>query len=424
MKASLWGLVLLAMALSASAQKPKLPEPLTLEAALSIAAEQSSLTSSPEVMLAMARESQAVAEQQAQQVKEAFQMRLDASLGRREFNAHEEEFNTSYAVLHKQLYDFNRTDALIAAAEQQRLAQEQLTSLARQQYRQAVIDAFYAVIIADARFRVENEQLAIEYVTLDHAREEAAVKKMSELDLLALEATYQRTVVRRTEAENQQRVTRAALAELLGYPNSLPEECVMPVAVKGKKRDLSDIKTLQNQALANNKEVQALNFQLQAAESRLAAAQAMDMPRIDALGRVGWHSQVAHAYEGRWRYDLALTLPLVDGGLKAAEVDKAKADLMRVRAQKLAVERQLRQSVLETALTLDALKGRQTQVKVAGDYAERVLDRSRTEYQFERKTDLGDAMVQATKAELEAILLARDTALLTERLTILLGETP
>jgi len=372
----------------------------------------------------MAKESQALAEQQTQQVKERFQMCLDASLGRREFNGREEAFNTSYLVLQKQLYDFNRTDASIAAAEQQKLAQEQLTSLARQQYQQAVMDAFYAVIIADARFRVENEQLAIEYVTLDNAREEAAVKKVSELDLLALEAPYQRTIVRRTEAENQQRVTRAALAELLGYPNSLPEECIMPVAVKGKKRDLSDIKTLQNQALAQNKEVQALNFQLQAAESRLAAAEAMDMPRIDALGRAGWHSQVAHSYEGRWRYDLALTLPLVDGGLKAAEVDKAKADLMRVRAQKLAVERQLRQSVLETALALDALKGRQSQVKVAGDYAERVLDRSRTEYQFERKTDLGDSMVQATKAELEAILLARDTALLTERLTILLGETP
>ena len=88
----------------------------------------------------------------------------------------------------------------------------------------------------------------------------------------------------------------------------------------------------------------------------------------------------------------------------------------------MALERQIRQAVLETALQIETLKGRATQVKVAGDYADRYLDKSRTEYQFERKADLGDSMVRATKAEFEALQLERDRRVLWEQLQKLLGE--
>jgi hypothetical protein len=97
---------------------------------------------------------------------------------------------------------------------------------------------------------------------------------------------------------------------------------------------------------------------------------------------------------------------------------------MRVRAQKLALERQVRQAVLETALQLATLKSRAGQVKVSGDYAEMILDKNRTEYQFERKADLGDSMVRATRVELELMKLERDRAVLWENLQNLVGEAP
>jgi outer membrane protein TolC len=400
----------------AASDMKRLPEPLSLSAALAIAAEQN-----PEVMLAQARAQQAQADRDAAEVREHFQMRFDGGLGRREFNGREEENNTAYLVLQKQLYDFNRTGLTVAATEAQVAAQQALESLARSQYRLAVIDAYYAVLLADATYRVENEQLAIEYVNFDHAKDEANVGKVSSLALLALEELYQRTTIRRALAENAQRSTRAALAELLGYPNSLPEELDIPDNSALKKRTIPDVKVLQQQALERNAELQAANHLLTAAELKLQSAEQMRMPRIDAIGRTGWHSHVDTLYEGRWRYDLTLTVPIIDGGLKASEVDKAKAELNRVRAQKAGLERQTRQAVLETALQLETLKSRAGQVKVAGDYAEMVLDQSRTEYQFERKTDLGDSMVRATRAELELMKLERDRAVLWESLQKLLG---
>lgn len=186
---------------SASPQQQRLPEPLTLEAALSIAAEQD-----PRVMLAQAKSQQANAQLAALSSIDSFKVKFDGGLVRREFNGREEDFNNAYLTLQKQLYDFNRTSLAQSAAQTQLQAEQALERLAVSDYRQSVIQAFYDVLLADAAYTVENEQLAIEYVDLDHAKEELAVGKLSELDVAALDEPYQRTLVRRALAESQQRI--------------------------------------------------------------------------------------------------------------------------------------------------------------------------------------------------------------------------
>ncbi|OZB86082.1 MAG: hypothetical protein B7Z48_05445, partial [Thiotrichales bacterium 12-47-6] len=209
-KQSVWLLGLVAIshvAWSAPTAQQRLPEPLTLEAALAIAAEQD-----PRVMLAQAKSQQASAQLAALSSLDSFKMQFNGGLVRREFNGREEDFNNAYVTLQKQLYDFNRTGLSQSAAQTKYQAEQALERLAVSDYRQSVIKAFYDVLLADAAYAVENEQLAIEYVALDNAKEELAVGKLSELDIAALDEPYQRTLVRRALAESQQRNTRAALA--------------------------------------------------------------------------------------------------------------------------------------------------------------------------------------------------------------------
>lgn len=415
-----WALLALlpSLTLASESQPKRLPEPLTLQAALAIAGEQH-----PSVMLAQAAAALASAEKDALAVRENFQMRFEGGLARREFNGKDEEYNNAYLVLQKQLYDFDRTRLGLAAQDAQLAASAALEEQARADYRQRVIAAFYDVLLADLQFRVDNEDMAVQYVDLDHLRDEMKVGKRSELDLFEAEDRYQRTLVRRAESEQARRTSRAALAELLGYADRLPETLELPDVSALNKRQPGEVKAMTNKALENNPQLRAVSQQLAAAELKAQSADQLGMPRIDAIGRTGWHTN-PDRYEGRWRYDLMLTVPIVDGGYKAAELDKAKAEVMRVRAQKEAVERQIRLAVLQTAMSLEAVKARRGQVQAAGDYAERYLDKSRTEYQLERKTDLGDSMVRATRAELELLRLNRDTAVLWETLTSLLGEKP
>ncbi len=194
-KQSVWLLGLVAIshvAWSAPTAQQRLPEPLTLEAALAIAAEQD-----PRVMLAQAKSQQASAQLAVLSSLDSFKMQFNGGLVRREFNGREEDFNNAYVTLQKQLYDFNRTALSQSAAQTKYQAEQALERLAVSDYRQSVIKAFYDVLLADAAYAVENEQLAIEYVALDNAKEELAVGKLSELDIAALDEPYQRTLVRR-----------------------------------------------------------------------------------------------------------------------------------------------------------------------------------------------------------------------------------
>lgn len=402
------------------ADKPvsdRLPEPLTLDAALGIAADQH-----PDVMLAHAAYLEAQALKAQVDSLDGFKASLEGGLARREYNGRDEDFNNAYLTLHKQLFDFNRSHLQQTAAETQANAAVALQQHALATYRHSVIKAFYDVLLADALYAVENEQMAIEYVRKDDAQEEYEVGALSELDMIALEEPYQRTLVRRNIAANEQRNRRALLAELLGYPGKLPETLVHPKQAELKKRPLAESKALQEKAMDNNPELKAAQLAVDAAEMRLEAADKINMPTVAAIGRAGWHSHVEEKYEGRWRADLAVSMPILDGGLKASQVDKAKAELMRQRATYNALERNIRQAVLETKLALDNLSTRVQQVDVAEDYAERYLDKSRTEYQFELKTDLGDSMVRLSRAEYEALELARDRALLWDQLDRLVGE--
>jgi outer membrane protein TolC len=415
--------VLLAFATShtsALAQKPQpLPEPLTLTAALAVADSQS-----PEVLLAMADVALEQARQTAVAANDAFQLRLEGGLVRREFAGREESFDNAYLVMQKQLYDFGRQQAALSSVEAQVRSQEWLLAQAKIIYRQRVIDAYFDVLLADMTARVEDEQMAIEYVALDNAKEEQAQGKVSELEIAALDDGYQRTLVRRSHAELNQRLTRAKLVELLGYAGQLPSELEMPDLTPWRKRQLGDVKQLQEIAVTQNLHLKALSEQLAAAEFALTSAQQMDAPVIEFRGRNGWHTHVEDRYDGRYRYDLAITMPIIDGGLKSAAVDTAKAKMMQQKARYEQMMRDVRQLTLDTALKIGLLKSRQTQTQVQGDYAERYLDKSRTEYQFERKTDLGDALVKVSRAELDSLKLARDQVVLWEQLSGLIGEKP
>lgn len=396
-----------------------LPEPLTLSAVLAVAEEQS-----PEVTLAQADVLLKQGELSVVTVKDAFKLGLEGGLVKREFAGRDEDYNNAYLVLQKQIYDFGRQTASVASAEAQIRAQEWLLTQAKLIYRQRIIEAYFDVLLADMTARVENEQMAIEYVSLDNARDEQAQGKLSDLDLVALDSTYQKTLVRRNQAELNQRLTRANLVELLGHSGQLPDELETPDIQPWEKHPLGDPKVLQKKAAQDNPHLKALEEQVISAESALLSAEKMDAPTIEFRGRNGWHSHVDSLYEGRYRYDLAISIPLVDGGVKAAEVDKAKARLIQQKARYEQMLREVRQLTLTTALNISLLTARQAQTKVQGDYAERYLDKSRTEYQFERKTDLGDSLVRVSRADLDSLKLARDKVVLWEQLLRLTGEKP
>ena len=60
--------------------------------------------------------------------------------------------------------------------------------------------SFFDVILADLQYARDNEAMAGAYIDADRARDRHELKRLSDVDLLQLEAAYQEALQLRTES--------------------------------------------------------------------------------------------------------------------------------------------------------------------------------------------------------------------------------
>ena len=119
---------------------------------------------------------------------------------------------------------------------------------------------------------------------------------------------------------------------------------------------------------------------------------------------------------------VVLEVPLYTGGRSDAAVAEARALIGKKQAEVAESELILRQAVLDLWLELQNLGTRMEELNVLDDYREYYLDRSRTLYDLEVTTDLGDAMVQTSAVRLKKSRAAFQWMLAMARLDALTGK--
>lgn len=412
--------VLLAIALPGrAAETPAaLPDPLTLEHALSLAD-----APHPDLLDAQARLDLAEAARMAVDAQTGINVGIEARaqwVDPSDINGDQSNNDSSAAFfMHKRLYDFGRTSARRSAAESEIKGRELLYLDAQQRRRIAIMEDFFNVLLADLEYVRDNEAMAVAYVDLDKIRDRHELKQVSDIVLLQAESDYQQTRRRAAESRLRQQTSRARLAETLGRPGELPARLVEPdLAVNN--RELPPLEQLTADALANNPVLLALRAQLQAAQERLQAARAEQRPTLSGEFRA---AQYERDLSGRddVRIGLVLEVPLYQGGAVQAGIAAAQADLRSVQAQLARAEIDLRQSVLEAWQRLNVLRVQRDEAQVLSAYRDLYLDRSRALYEMEVTADLGDAMVRTSEARLRMAQTEYDLALTWARLDALVG---
>lgn len=412
--------VLLAIALPGRAAETSaaLPDPLTLEHALSLAD-----APHPDLLDAQARLDLAEAARMAVDAQTGINVGIEARaqwVDPSDVNGDQSNNDSSAAFfMHKRLYDFGRTSARRSAAESEIKGRELLYLDAQQRRRIAIMEDFFNVLLADLEYVRDNEAMAVAYVDLDKIRDRHELKQVSDIVLLQAESDYQQTRRRAAESRLRQQTSRARLAETLGRPGELPARLVEPdLAVNN--RELPPLEQLTADALANNPVLLALRAQLQAAQERLQAARAEQRPTLSGEFRA---AQYERDLSGRddVRIGLVLEVPLYQGGAVQAGIAAAQADLRSVQAQLARAEIDLRQSVLEAWQRLNVLRVQRDEAQVLSAYRDLYLDRSRALYEMEVTADLGDAMVRTSEARLRMAQTEYDLALTWARLDALVG---
>lgn len=412
--------LLLGVAYLHAAEPPvaPLPDPLTLEYALSLADEPH-----PDLEQARAELDQAEAVRLAVEAQMGVNMGVEARAQWVEpaEQAPDQSNNDSSAVFYvqKRLYDFGHTGAGRSAAESDIKGRELLYLDARYRRRVQIAEDFFNVLLADLEHARDSEAMAVAYVDLDKIRDRHELKQVSDIVLLEAESQYQQTRRRAEESRARQQARRARLADTLNRPGNLAANLAEP-DFSGNRRELPSLEQLTGDALANNSVLLGLRARMQAAQERVQAARAEQNPVLRGEFSAAYYERQLNSRDDL-RAALVLDVPLYKGGAVQAGVAAAQAELRGLRAQYARAEMAVRQSVLETWQEINILRVQREEVQALSAYRDLYLDRSRALYELEVRADLGDAMVRAGEARLRTAQTEHGLALAWARLDALAG---
>lgn len=405
----------------ATAQTP-LPQPLTLADALRLGA--SVADTAPEIALAQAQYDLARAEHEATESR--FGLRAFVDLTPQTVTPATESGwvadSRARLIVTKPLYDFGRQRALAQASAVVVEAREQNFIDARAQRRVEIMARFFDVLLADARYAVDNETTASNYVAYDHARERRELGQLSDIQLLESENRYQEARVRRSAAEAEQRNARMRLALALDRPDELPSELTPPALTElvPEAPELPDFKNVWAQLREHNPRLLAQRRELAGAQATVAAERARRRPVLSAEAEMAYYEREFLSRDDR-RATLNLRIPLYQGGEDRAATARAAAKRNEAEARLRRMEFELRQTLWELLQEIETAKVQQQAAKVRANYRELYLDRSRALYELELRTELGDAMIRATEAAWLSAQADYRLALAWARLEALLG---
>lgn len=120
-----------------------------------------------------------------------------------------------------------------------------------------IMQRFYDVLLADLGFARDNEAMAVAFIQFDRAEAREELGQFSPLRTAELQAEYQLIRRQRAASEAAQRVTRALLATALGHPTSLPRQLLTP-ELEPASAELPALDAVVARALENNPGVKAL----------------------------------------------------------------------------------------------------------------------------------------------------------------------
>jgi outer membrane protein TolC len=405
--------------------QPVMPEPLTLEYALS----QASRTTSAEIMNYSAQRQMALADQDLVTSEQGIYAHINGRLRYVEPSSilPDDATNDNKISLDisKRLYDFGQTSSRIEASVEKLASVEALYTDFISKRTIDILQAYFNVLLADIVYNHANETMAVYYVRMDKFRSRAELGQISDIDLLKVENDYRKTFRERNQASSDQRTTRFQLARLIN-PGQLSAELDKPdmeqLQQLSVKRKLDDVEKLYQLAYKHNPRIISLDHQLKSAHLNRQAFQSEKYPIISA------HIQAAE-YErefgssDKFRAGIEITVPLYQAGQENAKIKRASAQVMEIQSKKLQITQDLEQKILELWLKITNLKQQFSDPDFTLEYRDLYLDRSRALYELEVTSDLGDAMVELTQAQLFKAQVLFELAISWAKLDSLIGNS-
>ena len=381
-------------------------------------------TAHPDLRLAEADRTAALAEQEAAASRSDLSVNVEAGLRQARPSSGTEASlsdNSLRLVARKSLYDFGRTALYEQAARSMVDAREAGLLDALERRRIEVMARFFSVLAADMQFVADNEYMAVAYVNVDNARDRLKVGQISATELAELESRYQDVLVRRNASQVRARFARAQLANAMNQPGQLA------AGLEDPKLSANDIPLPEYEALLpimreHNPRLRTQIALLEASRQRMQAMRTENSPLLDAeVEAAGWSRETAT--RDNLRAGVVLTWPVYQGRRVSAQLAREQAQFHKLQAEADKLGMDLAEALLDVWAEVDQL---QRSVRAAArkqvEYRDLALEKARGQYEVELKANLGDAMAATMEAKLRERRTEYQLALAFARLKALLGK--
>ncbi len=418
---SLCALMCIAAQAATPPEPESLPDPLTLDYALSLAAtpDPGVQAAQADVALAQARQQDAAADSSVQAALQGRAFRVDPS--RVAVDQGRDDSSISL-VVRKPLFDFGRRRAGEIAAEADVQGSELRLLDARQQRRLNIMVRYFDVLLADLAVARDDAALALAERGFKSAVARERLGQISRIDRGAAEGGYLAAKRRQLASAVHLRASRTELAVMLNKPGQLPATLTAP-EFKTLDRAVPPMESLLEQAQTHNSLLLARHTRVDAALQRTQAARALRLPVLNGELAASDYSRQTDERDD-WHAGVTLEVPLYTGGRTQAAIAERHAELQLAEAEYAQDRQSLAQALQSELDEIATLQVQREQARVQLEYRTLALERSRGLH-----GNTQDDAVDADQAHFATARLFRaqtdyHLALAWARLDALLGEQP
>ncbi|MGA8862791.1 MAG: efflux transporter outer membrane subunit [Gallionella sp.] len=234
---------------------------------------------------------------------------------------------TAYASVSWEVDLFGRVRSLETAALDQFLASTEARKSAEILLVSEVANQYLTLIAADEALKVTDDSLTLAAESYRLAKLQYDAGTVSELDLREAEGALEQARAQSAAERRARAQTENGLILLLGAP--LPAD--LPPGLRLDQQEIvTDIPAgLPSDLLVRRPDIVEAEDLLMAANANIGAARAAFFPSISLTGAAGSISPVlAHLFQsgtGAWGIQPSAVLPVFNGGLNSANLEKAQA---------------------------------------------------------------------------------------------------
>lgn len=314
------------------------------------------------------------------------------------------------------LYDFGRTKARVEQAQAGQITARRRIQLERSELTFETVKTYYTTLLANARLRVQREQIEQLQRTLEVVRQKQKAGTATEFEIQSTQTRLSAARSERSRFRSQRQSMLAKLRQLLGLGTGVP------IKLRGSLRSASpsasgiQADTLRKRAVSRHPSVQVARAQTGAAQRAVQVATRSNAPQLalTAQGGVknGYPSDIN---EPRLNESIGLSLqvPLFEGFATNRQIEEAEAELAAAEARLADVQRQVRTGIEQAAADLRARLDQKETTELRVEQAQRAAELARTRYEagtitnlelLEAETELQRARLEETEVHYEVIM--------------------